>query len=243
MLATPSLNNLNFYVTAKHECGYIPSRLATTLFVDPSTRVTSSNYKALSTHGFRRSGNHIYKPQCNQCQACIPVRINVHDFKPNRQQRRCWKKNQALQISRHPARFATSHFRLFAKYLKARHPEGGMDPESEILYRDMVECHWSETEVFEFRYRYALVAVAIVDYAYDGLSAVYTFFDPDYANRSPGGFAILSQIHQARDCGLNWLYLGYWNPLSSKMIYKNQYQPLEYYVNEKWQHEPPHITV
>jgi len=226
--------SLAFYSTPRYACSYVPGRDAVTLFADPSIHKTPQLYATLSAFGFRRSGEHLYRPRCPHCSACIPVRIPVADFRPNRVQRRTWQRNRDLRISRLPAGFEPEHFQLYARYLRHRHPGGGMDNPTVESYMDFLTATWSETMFYEFRLRDRLIAVAVVDQLPEALSAVYTFFDPDCAARSPGRHAVLHQIELARASGLRWVYLGYWIRDCRKMRYKDEYQPLEYYVDGHW---------
>ncbi len=234
------LDVLEFCVTEKHDCGYLPEQHATTLFVNPAIDLQQQHYNYLATVGFRRSGNHLYRPHCEQCQLCVPVRLNVSQFKASKQQRRCWNKNTEIITLPHPTRFNAEHFNLYSRYLNARHSEGGMDPTSKAAYNDIINSHWCESELLEFRRGQQLVAVAVMDKLSDGLSAVYTFFEPELTNLSLGILAIQHQIALVRQRNLSWLYLGYWNPESQKMSYKTRFQPLQYFVEGAWQTNKPY---
>ncbi len=234
------LSSLEFCLTSKHECGYLPDKLATTLFVNPEISLQQPHYSFLATRGFRRSGNNVYRPHCEHCQLCIPVRLDVNKFNPSKQQKRSWNKNRDITTFSHPARYNEDHFQLYSRYLKARHPDGGMDPGSKTAYRDIISSQWSHTELLEFRLGQQLVAVAVIDKLKDGLSAVYTFFDPELSKRSLGILAIQHEIELTRKQNLAWLYLGYWNPESQKMSYKARFQPIQYFVNGQWQQDKPY---
>jgi len=233
------LNALEFCITNKHECGYLPEQLATTLFVNPGITLQQDHYSFLATKGFRRSGNNIYRPHCEQCSLCIPVRLDVNKFKPSKQQKRCKNKNKNITVFSHPAQYNEDHFQLYSRYLLSRHPDGGMDPLSKEAYRDIISSQWSHSELLEFRSDQKLVAVAVIDRLKDGLSAVYTFFDPELPGLSLGILAIQHEIELARKRHLRWLYLGYWNPASQKMSYKVRFQPLQYFVDGQWQADKP----
>jgi len=223
----------NLCTTPPHKCGYLSNKLATTLFIEPETPKTASLYDNLSQQGFRRSGGDIYRPDCYGCNACIPVRIPVQKFVPRRSQRRVWQKNYDLTVSAVPASFKSEHFNLYRRYLSSRH----LDNPNPNTYTQFLICSWARTKFYEFRLNKKLVAVAVIDHLKHGLSAMYTFFDPDYPARSLGVYAILWQIEETKRLNLDWLYLGYWIKDCKKMNYKTEYQPLEYYYREKWQPE------
>jgi leucyl-tRNA---protein transferase len=229
--------HLALYLTGEHACSYLPDRRARTLFVDPTARIDSATYQVLVDQGFRRSGAHIYRPACRGCTACVPVRIPVASFVPNRSQRRNWRRNSTdLDLIDTPAAFKSSHFALYRRYLKERHPEGSMaDDASEESYRRFLVERWGgATRFIEIRLDQQLVGVAVTDVLDRGLSAVYTFFDPAISDRSPGTFAILAQIEAARRIGVPYLYLGYWLRDSPKMQYKDRFRPIEAWDGQGW---------
>ena len=228
------LHALRFYASPEHPCSYLADHIATTMFVDPTAAVSSSDYSLLSSIGFRRSGEHIYRPHCTDCYACVPTRIPVKNFKPNRTQRRTLKKNQSLQFSEREAEFNADHFDLYQRYMHARHRGGGMDSDDPAAYMRILTSSWADTRVFELRNESRLLAVAIVDVLLDGLSAVYTFFEPEMASRSLGSYMILLQIEKAKALSLPFVYLGYWNEQSPKMAYKIDYRPIELYDGRQW---------
>lgn len=225
---------LFFYRSTPHGCGYLPGRTAATLYADPSTPKTSALYTQLLRHGFRRSGEEIYRPQCPGCQACIPVRVPVDRFRPNRIQRRTWRCNEDLQVRSVRPTGQSEHFALYRRYISARHRGGTMDHDDPEAFLAFLTARWVETLFFEFRLAEALLAVAVVDRLEDSLSAVYTFFDPGRSQRSLGRYAILYEIATAKDLGLRWLYLGYWIRNCRKMSYKDEFQPLETYSQGRW---------
>ncbi len=228
---------LALYLTSEHDCSYLPGRRAQTLFVDPTARIDSATYQALVDQGFRRSGSHLYRPACRGCAACVPVRVPVADFAPDRSQRRVWRRSRAdLSLRDTPAVFRPSHFDLYRRYLEQRHPEGSMAEEAtEHSYRRFLVEPWGGTTRFiELRLADRLVAVAVTDVLDHGLSAVYTFFEPSLADRSLGTFAVLAQIALARRMGLDHLYLGYWIRDSRKMSYKERFRPIEVWSGQAW---------
>jgi arginine-tRNA-protein transferase len=228
------LSDLRFFTTNPHTCSYLQEQQATTLFLDPSLPLDASLYAQLSEQGFRRSGEHLYRPHCQSCNACIAARIPVERFQPNRQQQRICKRNQDLQVRQITPQLSEEHYLLYASYIEQRHGDGDMHPPSReqfssFLLRDLPFCLF-----FEFRLESRLVAVAVTDVLPNGLSAVYTFFDPQLPNRSLGRYAILWQIDEARRRGLPAVYLGYWIKQCRKMSYKTQYRPIELFVNRRW---------
>ena len=225
---------LSFYATPEHECSYLPDRQAITLFADPQAKLDNHIYSTLSQYGFRRSGNHIYRPSCTTCSECIPVRIPVNDFKPRRVQRRIWQKNQDLQVSMMGAEYKAEQHDLYNKYIQSRHPEGGMNDPDPEKYIEFLTSEWSVTRFMEYRLHNKLLAVSVIDILEDGISAVYTFFDPDTAKRSLGTLAILSGIEFTRESGLKWLYLGYLIKECDKMSYKSQFQPQQHFIQGNW---------
>jgi arginine-tRNA-protein transferase len=234
MTSPSSGTPLAFYATPPHRCSYLAGREAVTVFADPLGHKDARLYSALSRFGFRRSGTHIYRPRCPDCEACVPVRIPVREFRPRRSQRRAWRANADLEVR--PARplFSEEHFRLYERYLTARHSGGGMDEPTPGQYLEFLTSPWADTVFYEFRQGGALVAVAVADRLEDGLSAVYTFFDPDLPARSLGVFAILWEVAEARRLDREFVYLGYWIRESAKMRYKAEYRPLEYLTGAGW---------
>ncbi|HEX9585752.1 MAG TPA: arginyltransferase [Gammaproteobacteria bacterium] len=230
---TPS-QRLLLFATPPHACGYLPSRAATTVFADPRVANSPGMYTVLSSHGFRRSGDHLYRPQCAECSACVPVRIPVRRFRPRRSQCRVWKRNADLEVVARDAAFDPSHFELYRDYMHARHRGGSMDNPGPEQYRGFLCSSWADSQFLEFRLGSRLAAVAVCDRLGNGLSAVYTFFDPGLSNRSLGAYAILWEIEQTRRLGLDWLYLGYWIEASSKMRYKSTYRPQQRLIDGRW---------
>lgn len=231
--------HLTLYFTPAHPCAYLKDHQAITTFIDPFYPNISTLYSFLIQQGFRRSGEFLYHPQCHSCEQCISVRIPAHAFQPNRIQRRIWLKNQDLTVFPAYSDFKQEHFELYNRYLDARHKGGGMDNPTPYSYMHFLTCYWAYTVFYEFRLQDKLVAVAVVDILNDGLSAIYTFFDPDYDKRSLGVYAILWEIAESQRLGLEWLYLGYWIKDSQKMSYKTNYFPLEYYYKKNWQTTQP----
>jgi len=226
---------ITFYQDTPHDCSYLDNQQARNIYPDPNQVLTNELYSQLIAHGFRRSGNLAYRPYCSDCSACVPVRINVEQFKASRSQRRCLQRNQDLTISHHSATFNAEHFELYRRYLASRHLHGGMDNPTEESYVSFLTSDWSETSFIEIRCDSQLVAVAITDYVHNGLSALYTFFEPDMAEYSLGTYGILQQINIAQTQGLSWLYLGYWIKDCQKMQYKQNFSAIEGYIDQQWQ--------
>jgi arginine-tRNA-protein transferase len=225
---------LAFYRTLPHECGYLPRRQAVNAVVDPAMPLNTLLYTRLAELGFRRSGARLYRPACPACSACIALRIPVDDFRPNRTQRRIWRRNADVEVHPGPAAFNDEHFALYRRYLASRHPLGGMDDPRPEDYLSFLSCAGIETRFCELRLEGRCIGVAVADVLRNGLSAVYTFFDPEHSARSPGAFAILWEIEEARRRGLRWLYLGYWIEECRKMSYKSQYHPHELFMGGHW---------
>ncbi len=230
-----SLQTLVFYATPEHDCSYLDDRLATTIFVDPKARISQDLYSRLTHLGFRRSGSHYYRPRCNQCNACISVRVPVARFRPDRSQKRVWARNHDVIASAAPVRFSDEHYALYERYIRERHQDGDMFPPSQDQYRNFLLDARPETRLLEFRLPdERLLAVSVVDRTHDGLSAIYTFFDPSGTDRSPGVYAVLHQIAQCQALHLPYLYLGYWIRGCRKMSYKTRYRPMEILLRDQW---------
>jgi len=231
---TSSMRDLKVYTTYPHSCSYLEDQEATTLFVDPRQPMDQKLYSNLSILGFRRSGNHIYRPHCTHCEACVPARIPVALFEPKRTQRRTWNRNQDLVVERTDDIRDDAAFELYRRYIELRHADGDMHPPDREQYESFLNNAWDCTRYYRFYDQGMLVALAVVDELVDGLSAIYTFFAPEADKRSLGRYAILWQIEKAREMGLDYLYLGYWIRDCQKMAYKSDYRPLELYLNSRW---------
>jgi len=225
---------LNLYATKPHECSYLPQQQANTLFVDPNYPVDGFVYSRLSEIGFRRSGEHIYRPHCELCNACIPIRVPVESFQPKRNQKRCWNKNQDLQVIIAEDIGSGEHYALYEDYIKHRHADGDMFPPSREQYESFLSSQWDVTHYIEFRKDHKLLGVAVTDVLDQGVSAIYTFFDHREAQRSLGVYGVLFQIELSKKLKLPYLYLGYWIENSPKMAYKNQYGPYELLIDGQW---------
>lgn len=229
---------MTFYMTHDHPCSYLEDKLAKSALLDPSFPADVSLYSRLIELGFRRSGDNIYRPHCDSCQACVPTRIPVEDFRPNRKQRRCEKQNQQTKVMIKPAEFNPHHFDLYQRYQATRHQKPDSGKITAADYISFLGSSWCNTIFVEFIISDKLAAVAVIDILECCLSAVYTFFDPDFAEFSPGVFAVLWQINHAKRLGLDYVYLGFWIRDCPKMNYKNQYQPLYGLIDHTWQPIP-----
>ena len=226
---------LQFYLTASYPCSYLSDRQARSQVAAPGSLIDTGVYSELVRLGFRRSGQHVYRPRCDTCRACIAARVPVAEFTPNRAQRRCQTRNADLELRLLPLVFDESHYRLYRRYQSARHPGGGMDQDDRAQFKGFLLQSRVDSVLAEFSLAGEVVMVALVDKLLDGLSAVYTFFDPDLPKRSLGAFGVLTQIRLAREIGLPYVYLGYWIGACGKMAYKRDYRPLEGLIDGRWQ--------
>ncbi len=225
--------SLQLFVTTEYPCSYLPGRKARNLVADPEI-TDAALYNQLAVLGFRRSGDHVYRPHCRGCDECRSLRIPVEAFRPNRAQQRTWRKNQDLTTRVLTVQFYPEHYQLFMRYVQHRHQGGGMDDSDEFDYEHFIQTGWCTTYLCEFRCQQRLVAVAVIDQLADGLSAVYTFFEPEEAARSLGTYAILWEIDETRRLHLPWLYLGYWVQNSAKMSYKSKFKPHQLFIRGHW---------
>lgn len=229
------LNELKLYTTESHACSYLDAEESTTIFIDPDADVDQKLYSQLTGHGFRRSGKHIYRPACKTCQACIPIRVRAETFQPDRSQRRCFKKNDDLTLAVVESIDTDEHYELYERYINQRHFDGEMYPPKRTEYSSFLSAQWGVTRYFEFRNpEGTLIALAVCDLLEDGLSAVYTFFDPEEKKRSLGVYGVLAQLEWVKTQELSYLYLGYWIKNCQKMTYKTNYRPFELLVNTDW---------
>ncbi len=229
------LTELRFYQTASHDCGYLPDRKSSNVFVDPQQEIDAGIFSFLSTYGFRRSGSHVYKPRCASCQACQPLRVVVEDFEPTRSQRRCLRANEDLNAEELPDIRNEECYGLYEKYISHRHADGDMYPPSYRQFEEFLSRQWGTTRYVGFRDKNRqLLSIAVVDCLHNGLSAMYSFFEPDHSKRSLGVFNILYQILWAREQSLPYLYLGYLINGCDKMQYKNQYRPYQILKGDQW---------
>lgn len=230
-----SERTIRLFQTASHACGYYPEREARDVLLDPHDAALSEAYPQALAAGFRRSGGHVYRPRCPHCVACQPMRLPLADFRPDRSQRRCAQRNRDLVLNSEVRRSTDEHYALYRRYLAARHRGGGMDEGSRWDFDHFVRSEWSPTRFFELRLDERLLAVAITDVFAGGLSAVYTFYEPDLPERSLGTASILRQIEWGRTQGLSYLYLGFFIAGHPKMHYKSRFGPAEFLRQGRWQ--------
>lgn len=240
------LQKLQFYVTTAYRCGYLPNRLAQSLIAAPQHLINAEFYANLIQQGFRRSGKFAYRPHCENCRECVPVRIIIEDFKPNRSQKRAFKQHQNLTATILPVDFHEEHYALYAAYQRARHDdqtrlEAHTEENDVEQYRSFLCQTNVESVLVEFRDKHELKMVSVIDIVHDGISAVYTFYDASRKasdgtkeHTSYGTYNVMWQAEWAKSLGLPYLYLGYWIKDCQKMAYKQNYQPQEKFINGNW---------
>ena len=242
----PALHRLQFYVTTPYTCGYLPKKLAQSLIATPHHLVDADVYSDLIQQGFRRSGKFSYRPHCENCNACIPVRVMLRDFEPNRSQKRAYKQHAGLTARLLPLSYVVSHFALYTNYQAARHPDEHLKKQAEAHrtaqiqneadeYRHFLCQSNVESAMVEFTDGNKQVKiVSVIDIVNDGVSAVYTFYDTLETKASFGTYSIMWLIEWTKLLGLPYFYLGYWIADSQKMAYKQAFKPQQKLIDGEW---------
>jgi arginine-tRNA-protein transferase len=226
---------LQFYATSPYPCSYLPGRDARSQVATPTHLIDAEVYSALVRRGFRRSGAFTYRPHCLNCKACIPVRLPVAELQYSRAQRRAIRNHAELTVRQRPLAFFAEHYALYSRYQNARHAGGGMDEDGHEQYAHFLLQSNVDTRLIEFSEGDTVRMVSIIDVLEDGLSSVYTFYDPDVPGASFGTYNILWQARQCSTLELPYLYLGYWIADSRKMAYKSRFSPIEGLIDGHWQ--------
>ena len=231
---TELISSIRLFRTSPHACSYKADEIAATVFVDPELEIDQNLNSKLSELGYRRSGANLYRPDCDNCNACVSCRLPVQSFQQQRRHEKIWKKNQDLYVKEAAVVDDKNSFELYEKYINTRHSDGDMYPATIEQFEAFICSGTSTTRFLKFFLEDRLVAVSVTDQLSQGLSAVYTFFDPDLNSRSLGNYVILWQVEEARRLLLPYVYLGYWIKDCQKMAYKSSFRPLELLIDGNW---------
>jgi arginine-tRNA-protein transferase len=217
------------------DCSYLEGRESNSIFIDLESKPSEDQLNLLHLQGFRRSGRLVYRPHCSDCNACHSSRVINAEFSPSKSQKRTLSRNKDLKLNWADAIFTEEHYALYEQYIAKRHQEGEMFPASRDQYQSfLIEGHGTHRFLEARDVNDKLIACCVVDIFYDGLSAIYSYFDADQEKRSLGRYMVLALISQANNGYLPYTYLGYWIKESSKMNYKSNYQPMEAYDGQNW---------
>jgi leucyl-tRNA---protein transferase len=228
------ISSVRLFRTSPHPCSYREEQLAATVFVDPDLVIDKGLNSKLSELGYRRSGAHLYRPDCDHCAACISCRVPVEQFNLQRRHKKILNRNKELRVEERSDLTCEESYQLYCRYIDSRHHDGDMYPANREQFEAFIKTKTVDTRFYLFSEDSRLLAVSVVDVLQQGLSAVYTFFDPDLPRRSLGSYVILWQINRARQLGLPYLFLGYWIRGCQKMQYKSSYRPLELLLDGNW---------
>lgn len=227
--------SMKFGLTQEFSCSYLEGQQEQLLvLVSDAPSATSLEYNLLLEAGFRRSGDQVYRPHCGSCQACQSIRVPVADFVMSKSQKRINNKNADILVNFSKVDKA-KYYSLYEQYINDRHQDSSMFPASRAQYDNFINCGWLEIRFIEFHYQETLIGVAVTDVLKDGLSALYTFFKPEFSARSLGTFAILKQIEESKRLNKPFLYLGYQIDECQKMRYKANFHPHQRFIGHKWQ--------
>ena len=226
---------MRLLLSPQDSCSYLPDRQSASLFVDPREPLDMQRYAALLNVGFRRSGEYVYRPHCEGCQACVPARVPVARFAASRSQRRNLRANTDVSATPCEDRFSETNYLMYKAYQQRRHPGGTMALADRSEFAAFLAADWATTEFCEFRCDDESLGICVYDRVANGLSAVYTYYSEAGEQRGLGKFAVLWLIDEAHRLNLPYVYLGYWISQCAKMSYKAEFQPLEVLVQGHWQ--------
>lgn len=230
-----SSSGVQSFLTPWFPCPYLPDRKARMQVATPKALITFQVYSDLAQLGFRRSGTLISRPNCEACQACVPVRIEIANFKPSRVQRYTWKHHSSLEVSVHPLKDESEYFELYQRYMQARHADGENAYDLRAQYRDYLMESGIDSRLVEFRENGLLRMVSIVDVHKDSLSLMYTFYEPSIAQSSFGTYSVLWLVEWCRQLQLPYLHNSYWIKRGTKLSYKSNFNSLQGFVHDTWQ--------